>query len=151
MNSIAITAALIAFVLLNGALAKAAVATNATKYYVQLIRTSDSTNAPQAGARLVGPKLADKFHAVFKGKTYWETKCQEVLVAPGHPVKVSLTSHRDIEIGVTDANRTITLFYDGQAVNRIIAARGEGMSVIGDTSKKEPTCFVVVRRDKPAP
>jgi hypothetical protein len=142
-------AVVMGFFLAVGTHANAAVATNAMRYYVQLIRTSDTTNAPVAGAQLVGPKLTEKFHAVFKGRTYWETKCQEVLVAPGRPVKVSLTSHRDVEIGVTDANRTIKLFYNGEVVNRITAARGEGMSIIGDTRKTEATCFVVVRRDKP--
>jgi hypothetical protein len=151
MKTITFVTILIVWNLFGETPAKAAVATNATRYYIQLIHSSDDTNAPLPGAKLVGPKLSEKFGTVFKGKTYWEIKCQEVVVTPARPVKVTLTSHRDLEIGVTDANRTITLFYDGKSVNRITAARGEGMSVIGDTRKKEPTCFVVVRRDKPSP
>ena len=151
MKTIAFVAVLTALILWESAPAKAAASANATRFYVQLIHTSDNTNAPVPGAKLVGPKLSEKFRSVFKGKAYWEIKCQEVLVTPGHPVKVSLTAHRDVEIGVTDANRTITSFYDGQVINRTTAARGEGMSIIGDTRKKEPTCFIVVRHDKPSP
>jgi hypothetical protein len=151
MKTITFVTILIVFNFLGGTPAKAAATTNATRYYVQLIHASDDTNAPLPGAKLVGPRLSERFHAVFKGRSYWEITCKEVLVTPARPVKVSLTSHRDVEIGVTEANRTITVFYDGKSVNRITAARGEGMSVIGDTRKKEPTCFVVIRRDKPLP
>ena len=40
----------------------------AVTYYVQLIRSSDSEQPPQAGSRRVGAKLAETFSGVWKWK-----------------------------------------------------------------------------------
>src|SRR4051812_12281603 len=129
----------------------AAAATEATRFYIQLIRATDDTNSPAPGAIRIGPKLSDKFHAVFHGKTYWEVKREEVLVSPAKPAKVSLNANRTVLIEVTDDKRTVTTYYKGDVTDRTTAPRGEGMTMIGDNHGKNTCCFIVVRRDKPSP
>ena len=129
----------------------ATAATNATRFYIQLIRATDDTNSPAPGAVRIGPKLSEKFHQVFQGKTYWELKCEDVMVSSAKPVKVSLNANRVVQIDVTDDKRTVTSYYKGKVVDRTTAARGEGMTMIGDSHGKTNCCFIVVRRDKPSP
>jgi hypothetical protein len=129
----------------------AAAATNAIHCYVQLIRATDEATSPSPGATQIGPKLSKKFHEVFRGKTYWEVKREEVIVAPGQPARVALNEHREVEIEVTADKRIITTYYKGKLVDRTTAARGDGLTMIGDSRGKNTCCFIVVRRDKPTP
>ena len=50
-------------------------------FYVQLIRGTDTDQAPVPGAKAVGPKLAGTFRPVFKCKGFWEINRQQVAVS----------------------------------------------------------------------
>ena len=55
----------------------------AVTYYVQLIRSSDSDQPPQAESRRVGTKLAGTFCGLLKWKNYWEICQRKTEVIPG--------------------------------------------------------------------
>jgi len=119
------------------------------RYYVQLILATDSTAAPSAGAKLAGPKLSRRLREVLRPQTFWEMQRREVVVHPGRTAKVSLSTHRDVKIEVSDSKRIVTTVYKGRAVARETAPRGGCMSVIGDCGGGGRLWFIVVRRDKP--
>jgi len=121
----------------------------AAHYYVQLILATDSTAPPSARAKLAGPKLSRRLDQMLKAKTLWEMRRREVMVHPGHVAKVSLSTHRDVEIEVSGSKRVVTTFYKGRAITRQTIPRGGGMTVIGDCGAQDRLWFVVVRRDEP--
>ena len=70
-------------------------------FYVQLIRGTDTEQAPVPGAKSVGPKLAGTFRPVFKCKGFWEINRQQVAVSPGKVKRVQLGNGREAEIDLS--------------------------------------------------
>jgi hypothetical protein len=121
-------------------------------YYVQLVRGTDSDQPPQAGSKLVGAKLVEKFHSVFKWKHYWEINQRKVELEPGRTVRVDLGHRREVEIDLRARDqRTVAAFENGKLVDRTIGPTGETMTLIGGNRDQKSVWFIVVRRDKPGP
>jgi hypothetical protein len=119
-------------------------------YYVQLVRGTDSDQPPQTGSKLVGAKLAEKFHSVFKWKHYWETNQRKVEVNPGRSARVDLANGRAVKIDLRAGNqRTVAAFENGKLVDRIVSPMSEAMTLIGGSRDQKSVWFIVVRRDKP--
>ena len=122
----------------------------ATTFYVQLIRGTESDQAPVPGAKSVGPKLAGTFRPVFKCKGFWEIKREQVAVSPGKVKRVQLGNGREAEIDLSAAKeRKVAAFQDGKLVDRTSSPHGEGMTIIGGSREDKSVWFIVVRRDKP--
>ena len=119
-------------------------------YYVQLIRSSDSEQPPQAESRRVGTKLAGTFCGVLKWKHYWEVCQRKTEVIPGRATMVWLSNGREVEIDLgRRGKRTVTAFQNGRLVERTIVPAGEAMTLIGGDRDQKSAWFIVVRRDKP--
>ena len=119
-------------------------------FYVQLIRGTDTDQAPVPGAKSVGPKLAGTFRPVFKCKGFWEINRQQVAVLPGKVRRVQLGNGREAEIDLSSPKeRKVAAFQDGKLVDRTSVPHGEGMSIIGGSREDKSVWFIVVRRDKP--
>jgi hypothetical protein len=122
----------------------------AITYYVQLIRSSDSEQAPQAESRRVGTKLAGTFCGVLKWKNYWEICQRKAEVIPGRATMVRLSNGREVQIDLSRrGKRTVTAFQNGRLVDRTIVPAGEAMTLIGGDRDQKSAWFIVVRRDKP--
>ena len=122
----------------------------ATTYYVQLIRGTDTDQPPAPGSKRVGRKLAETFGPVFKCKGYWEINRQEVALSPGQVGRVRLGNGREAEIDLRGPKeRKVTAFQDGKVVDRTSMPKGEGMTIIGGSRDDKSVWFIVVRRDKP--
>jgi hypothetical protein len=120
------------------------------RYYVQLIRSGDSEQQPQAGSRRVGAKLAGTFCGVLKWKSYWEICQRDADVVPGGTMKVRLSNGRDVEIDLgRPGKRTVATFQNGRLVDRTTTPAGEAMTVIGGDRDQSSAWFIVVRRDRP--
>jgi hypothetical protein len=123
---------------------------DATTFYVQLIRGTETTQPPVPGCKQVGPKLAGTFRPVFKWKGYWELNRQQVAVVPGHAARVRLGNGREAEIDLRNPKqRRVSAFQNGQLVERTISPTGEAMTIIGGNHDGKSVWFIVVRRDKP--
>lgn len=126
-------------------------AAQATTFYVQLIRGTDTAQPPVPRSKCVGHKLAEKFRPVFKCQAYWEINRQEVTVSPGRVGRVQLGNGREAEIDLrTRKARKVAAFQNGQLVDRTIIPTCEGMTIIGGNREDKSVWFIVVRRDKPA-
>ena len=122
----------------------------AVTYYVQLIRSSDSDQPPQAESRRVGTKLAGTFCGVLRWKNYWEICQRKAEVVPGRATMVWLSNGREVEIDLRRrGKRTVTAFQNGRLVDRTIVPAGEAMTLIGGDRDQKSAWFIVVRRDKP--
>lgn len=120
-------------------------------FYVQLIRGTDTDQAPTPGAKSVGPRLAGTFRPVFRCKGFWEINRQQVAVAPGKAKRVQLGNGREAEIDLSSAKeRKVTAFQNGRLVDRTVVPHGNGMTIIGGSREDKSVWFIVVRRDKPA-
>src|SRR5664279_4989312 len=85
----------------------------AATFYVQLIRGTDTDQAPVPGAKSVGPKLAGTFRPVFKCKGFWEINRQQVAVLPGKVKRVQLGNGREAEIDLSATKeRKVAAFQD---------------------------------------
>lgn len=125
-------------------------AAQATTFYVQLIRGTDTEKPPEPRCKCVGRKLADRFRPVFKCKAYWEMNQQQVTLSPGRVARVRLGNGREAEIDLRSPKaRKVAAFQKGQLVDRTIMPQGEGMTIIGGSREDRGVWFIVVRRDKP--
>ena len=125
-------------------------AAQATTFYVQLIRGTDTQQPPVPRSKCVGRKLAEKFRPVFKCKEYWEINRQEVALSHGQVGRVQLGNGREAEIDLRGSKeRTVAAFEDGKLVDRTTMPTGEGMTIIGGSRVDKSVWFIVVRRDKP--
>ena len=119
-------------------------------FYVQLIRGTDTEQAPVVGAKSVGPKLAGTFRPVFKCKGFWEMNRQQVVVPHGQVKRVELGNGRAVEIDLrSPKERKITAYHSGKVWDRTVVPAGEGMTIIGGNREDKSVWFIVVRRDKP--
>jgi hypothetical protein len=119
-------------------------------YYVQLIRCSDRDQPPEPGCRRVGPKLAERFHCVFRCKTYWEISQAKLEVFPKRVARAHLTNGRDVEIDLTHpGKRRVSTFQKGRLIDRTVEPLSEDMTLIGGDRDHTSHWFIVVRRDKP--
>jgi hypothetical protein len=122
----------------------------ALTYYIQLIRSSDSAQPPEAGSKRVGTKLAGTFCGVLKWNNYWEICQRQADVIPGGTTKVRLSNGREVEIDLSRrGKRTVTAFKNGRLLDRTIVPAGEAMTLIGGDRDQKSAWFIVVRRDKP--
>lgn len=125
-------------------------AAQASTYYVQLIRGTDTEESPAPHSKRVGHKLAQTFSPVFRCKRYWEINRQEVALSPGQVTRVELGNGRAAEIDLrTPKARKVAAFVDGKLVDRTTIPKGEGMTIIGGKREDTSVWFIVVRRDKP--
>ena len=136
---------LVAFVLGFSASAQS----DPVQYYVQLIRGTEQSSSPVAGAHKVGPKLEHQFRRAFKNKAYWEIKCRRISITPGQSSRIALDDTHEVEVSLTHKKRTVTTLFKGRAIDRTQIPRGEGMTMIGAGQEKADILFIVVRRDKP--
>jgi hypothetical protein len=121
-----------------------------TTFYVQLIRGTDTDQAPLPGAKSVGPKLAGTFRPVFKCKGFWEINRQEVAVPAGKVKRVELGNGRAVEIDLSSPKeRKVTAYHSGKVGDRTVVPAGDGMTIIGGSREDKNVWFIVVRRDKP--
>jgi hypothetical protein len=121
-----------------------------TTLYVQLIRGTETDQAPAAGAKSVGPKLAGTFRGVFKCKGFWEINRQQGAVSRGKAKRIPLGNGREAEIELSSAKeRKVAAFLNGKLVDRTVVPRGEAMTIIGGSREDKGVWFIVVRRDKP--
>ena len=119
-------------------------------YYVQLIRGDDQDEAPRAGARPVGPKLARDIRAAFRMKNFWEIDRHLLSIPVGRQGQVALSGGRAVSIDLSEAGkRKVAVFRDGTLWERAIRPRGNQMTIIGGQEKATDAWFVVVRRDEP--
>jgi len=122
----------------------------AATFYVQLIRGTDTDQAPVPGAKSVGPKLAGTFRPVFKCKGFWEIKREQVAVSPGKVKRVELGNGRAVEIDLSSPKeRKVTAYHSGKVGDRTVVPAGDGMTIIGGSREDKSVWFIVVRRDKP--
>ena len=139
---------LILLVFATGAVARAE--DGGAIFYVQLIRGTDTEQAPAPGAKSVGPKLAGTFRPVFKCKGFWEINRQQVVVPPGRVKRVELGNGRAVEIDLSSPKeRKVTAYHSGKVGDRTVAPADEGMTIIGGSREDKSVWFIVVRRDKP--
>jgi hypothetical protein len=128
---------------------RAAAQTNT--FYVQLIRGTDTAQAPGPHCKCVGHKLAQTFRPVFNCKGFWEINRQQVALSPGQVARVQLGNGREAEIDLRTPNeRKVAAFTDGNLVDRTSMPKGEGMTIIGGSRDAKSVWFIVVRHDKPA-
>jgi hypothetical protein len=126
-------------------------AAQASTFYVQLIRGTDSEQPPTPRCKSVGRKLAEAFRPVFNCRSYWEMNRQEVKVSPERVARVELGNGRAAEIDLRSPKaRKVAAFQNGQLVDRTSIPTGEGMTIIGGKREDKGLWFIVVRRDKPA-
>jgi hypothetical protein len=126
-------------------------AAQASTFYVQLIRGTDSEQPPAPRCKSVGRKLAETFRPVFNCRAYWEMNRQEVKVSPERVARVELGNGRVAEIDLRSPKaRRVAAFQNGQLVDRTSIPTGEGMTIIGGKREDKGLWFIVVRRDKPA-
>ncbi len=123
---------------------------DATTFYVQLVRGTDTGQAPGPRYKRIGPKLAQEFCPVFNCKGFWEIKRRQVAVRPGHAARVELGNGREAEIDLrSPKERTVTAFQNGKLVDRTVSPAGQTMTIIGGNRDRKSVWFIVVRRDKP--
>lgn len=128
---------------------KASAGQDATTFYIQLVRGTETNRPPVPGCKQVGPRLAGTFCPVFKWKSYWELSRQQVAVVPGRKTRVHLGSGREAEIDLANPKeRRVTAFQDGKLVDRTISPAGGSMTIIGGNRDGKSMWFIVVRRDK---
>ena len=127
-----------------------AAAEGAHTYYVQLIRGTDTAQAPQPKCRHAGPKLAATFGPVFKWTNYWELSLREATLRPGEKARLRLSPEREVEIDLAQPKeRKITAFENGKVTDCTVSPAGEHMTIIGGKREASSGWFIVVRRDKP--
>jgi hypothetical protein len=120
------------------------------RYYVQLVRATESSQPPQTGSRPVGAKLATTFHGALRWKHYWELCRREADVPLGGTVNLRLPNQRAVEIDLTrPGKRTTVAFQNGKPVGRTVVPMGEAFTIIGGDRADTTAWFIVVRRDKP--
>src|SRR5665213_3068884 len=71
-------------------------------FYVQLVRGSDADAPPTAEAQLIGAKLGQRLHGVFKWKNYWEIKREAVTLKTGEKVRKRMSAQQEVEIALAD-------------------------------------------------
>ncbi len=121
------------------------------RYYIQLVRATDSNQPPQFGSRPVGAKLATIFHDALRWKHYWEICRREADVPFGGTATLRLPNQRAVEIDLTwPGKRSTTAFQHGKPVDRTVVRIGEAFTLIGGDRDDSTAWFIVVRRDKPA-
>jgi hypothetical protein len=123
---------------------------HAIKYFVQLVRGTDSDKPPPQGGKRVGAKLEKIFRCSLKWTNYWELCRHEVLVPPGRAAKVRLSKEREVEVGLTaTGKRMVRSFRNGKLTQQTVGPIGESMTLIGEVNDPRSVWFIVVRRDEP--
>jgi len=123
---------------------------NHIRYYIQLVRATDSSQPPQSGSRPVGAKLATTLHGPLRWKHYWEICRREADVPFGGTATLRLPNQRAVEIDLTrPGRRSATAFQHGKPVDRTVVPIGEAFTLIGGDRDDSTAWFIVVRRDKP--
>ncbi len=120
------------------------------KYYVQLVRGNDKDTPPSPDARVIGPKLSQHFHTVFRWQSYWEIHREEVELKAGEKKRVRLSNEREAEIDLTQAGiRRVIAFENGETISSTSQSIGDAMSIVGGDRDAKSVWFIVVRRDPP--
>ena len=120
------------------------------RYYIQLVRATDSNQPPQSSSRPVRAKLATTFQGALRWKHYWEICRREVNVSLGGTVNLLLPNQRAVEIDLTRPGKRATVaFQNGKPVDGTVVPMGEAFTLIGGNRDDSTAWFIVVRRDKP--
>lgn len=132
-----------------GISSNARAADEAIHYDVQLIRGTDSDQAPQEGGRKASPELVARFRRMLKCKHYWEICRTNATVFPDAKTRVLLSNGREVEIDLTASNkRTVTVFQNRQELGRHVVPRGEAVTLIGGDRDKTSIWVIQVRRQE---
>jgi hypothetical protein len=114
------------------------------------VRGTDDAQAPEKGAKPIGPKLSKALSSVFRWKHYWEIQRQEVSAQPGQKTRVQLASRRAAEIDLTlPGKRKVTTFQGDKPQTSVTQPVSEAWTLIGGDRDPKSVWFIVVRRDKP--
>ncbi|MBI2946756.1 MAG: hypothetical protein HYY23_03860 [Verrucomicrobia bacterium] len=133
-----------------GAVAAAEQEDPSKAFYIQLVRGTDRDDAPQTGAKAIGPKLAKRLQPVFRWKTYWEVNRVKATLEPGHKSKIRLSRRHEVEIDLSvSGKRTVHFFEDGKRVSTSTQPSGVAITIQGGNATGENAWFIVVRKDKP--
>lgn len=134
-----------------GVLAVGEAATPSTTFYVQLVRGTNDDAPPQAGAKVIGSKLSNKLHPVFRWKNYWEINRVKVEVGDGKKARVRLSKMHEVELDLSKpSKRTVHFYRDGKQISTSTQPSGEALTIQGENLATENAWFIVVRRDKPS-
>lgn len=140
---------LLVLLLLGAPLARATDASSVT-LYLQVVCGLDSDAPPTPQAKLVGPKLDQHLHNIFRWKNYWEVRREAVTIKLGDKVRRRVTPQREIEITwPADRKLVVSLYVDGKLTRRREQPIDGPHYIAGGDSNDNESWFVIVRRDNP--
>ena len=140
---------LIALLLVAAPLVQGADAPGAT-FYIQLIRGSDQDTPPAPQARLIGAKLDQRLHDIFKWKNYWEIKRETVTLNTGTTARRRMSPQREVEIAWTSPKDvTISLYIDGKLTRKRQQSIDTSFYIAGGDRDGSESWFIIVRKDNP--
>ena len=140
---------LLVLLLLGASAARGADAVPLT-FYLQVVCGTDAEAPPTAKARLVGPKLDQRLHDVFRWKNYWETQRETVTLKPGGAVRRRISAQREVEIAwPTDRKMTVSLYTSGRLTRKRDQSIDSAFYIAGGDFNSTESWFVILRRDNP--
>ena len=139
----------LALVMLAAPLAQAADAPGLT-YYIQLVRGSDQDSPPAAQAKLVGARLDQRLHDIFKWKNYWEVKRETVTLHRGMKTRCEMSAQREVEIDWNSPKQLmISLYNDGKLTRKREQSIDTKFYIAGGDRDAADSWFIIVRKDNP--
>ena len=115
-------------------------------YTVQLVRGTDDQKPPEKEAKPVSGKLSERLSR-FRWKHYWEIRRESVKVSAGHPAKVQLPKGRAVALEIANNQVEMRLYRDGKLARTARQKlQSDSCEIMGGTSEKDDSWFVVVRR-----
>lgn len=146
-----VKALLTILILLTVSLGWGAEQSAATKFFVQVVRGSDATTPPEAGATLAGPKIVKQLQPRFRWKTYWEVQRATIEVERQKAGRVDLKGGHSLEIDLREPDkRTVRLFRNKKLVRTLVCPKGEEFNIHGSDPGDGKVWFIVVRSDRPS-
>jgi hypothetical protein len=123
-------------------------------FYVQLVRGSDNQAPPSPEAQLIGDKLGQRLHGVFKWKNYWEIKREAVTIKPGEKVRKQMSAQEEVEIEIPATGprtMTVSIYSNGKLTRKRTQSIETEFYIAGGDKDATQPWFIVVRRDNPQP
>jgi hypothetical protein len=119
-------------------------------FYIQLVRGSDQDAPPEPQAQLIGDKLGQRLHGVFKWKNYWEIKREAVALKTGEKARKQMSPQHDVEIALTGPQEmTVSMYSNGKLTRKRKQSVETGFYIAGGDKDDTQSWFIVVRRDNP--
>ncbi len=140
---------LLLFVSLACGLARGGEPTHLT-LYLQLVRGSDEAAPPTPQARLIGPKLSERLHAVFKWKNYWEIKRDSMTLKAGEKLRKRMSAEREVEAELLDSREiTVRIYRNGKPTSNVRQSVEHRFIIAGGANEGGQSWFIVVRQTPP--